>query len=167
MTTWSDAFSTGKATLYLDVTESAVNKLDNTSTVSFTLRVVGNNASFNLNSGSTWSVVIDGTTYSGTWTYDFRSDNTVTLKTGTKTITHGGDGSKSILVSGTAYGNSTIGTGTITSKSFALTSFTPGRRWDGAAMTPMSTFARFDGTTWQPLTVRKRFDGTNWVNISN
>lgn len=124
MTTWNDAFDTGKGTLYLDVTETSTNSSTNTSVVSFTLRVTGNTTSWNLNSGSTWSVVIDGTTYSGTWTYDFRSDNTVTLKTGTKTITHAADGSKSISVSGTAYGNSTIGTATITSKSFTLTDFT-------------------------------------------
>lgn len=124
MTTWSDAFSTGKATLYLDISESSTNSGANTSVVSFTLRVVGNGASWNLNSGSTWSVTIDGTAYSGTWTYDFRSDNTKTLKSGTQTITHDADGSKSIAVSGTAYGLSTIGTGTITSKTFALTDFT-------------------------------------------
>lgn len=123
MSTWPDTFDTGKATLYLDVTETSTNPGANTSVVSFTLRVVGNNASWNLNSGSTWSCVINGTTYSGTWTYDFRSDNTVTLKTGTQTITHNADGSKTIAVSGTAYGNSTIGTGTITSKNFILTDF--------------------------------------------
>jgi hypothetical protein len=123
MTQWSDAFSTGKATLYLTVTEASTDAATNTSVVSFSLSVVGNNASYNLNSGSTWSVTINGTTYSGTWTYDFRSDNTKTLKSSTQSVTHDANGSKTITVSGTAYGLSTIGTGTITSKSFTLTDF--------------------------------------------
>jgi hypothetical protein len=125
MTQWSDAFSTGKATLYLTVTETSIDAPTNTSVVSFTLSATGNNASYNLNSGSTWSISINGTPYSGSWTYDFRADNTKTIKaTTTQSVVHDADGSKTITVSATAYGLSTIGTATITAKSLVLTNHT-------------------------------------------
>jgi hypothetical protein len=122
MAQWSDAFSTGKATLYLNVTETSSDAGANTSVVTFSLTVTGNNASYNFNTGSTWSMIINGTSYSGTWTYDFRADNTKTLKgSTTQSIPHDANGSKTINVYATAYGNSTIGTAEITTKSLVLT----------------------------------------------
>ena len=123
MATYSDAFSgRSDATLYLDVTSGTSNTTANTTVVNFTLRVVGNNASWNFNNGS-YSISIDGgTAFTGSWNYDFRADNTETLRTGTKTITHLTNGNKSITVSATATdaGGSPLGTATIGNTTFVI-----------------------------------------------
>ena len=123
MPTYSDRFDSDKATLYIDVESISPNTSNNTSVVDFTLRVTGNNASWNFDPGS-YRITVDGQNYTGAWEYDFRSDNTVTLRSGTKTITHDTDGNKSIVVSGTATdaGGSPLGTATITNKTFVLDS---------------------------------------------
>ena len=126
MATYSATFSGRPAcVLYIDITETSTNPGSNQSTVSFTLRVVGNSASFNGFAGS-WNITVNGVPYNGSWTYDFRVDNTVTLTSGTQVVTHNADGSKSIDVSGTATdgnGGTPLGTATIGTQSFALTDF--------------------------------------------
>lgn len=153
MTTYSDVSSGNRGTLYIDVTDGSPNTSANTSVVSFTLRVVGNNTAWNTDPGS-YRITIDGTNYTGSWSFDFRSDNTVTLRTGTRTITHGTNGIKSIVVSGTATdaGGSVFGTATITDKTFVLNSL-PG------TPTAAPTLTRNDaGTT---VTVLSAISGTN------
>jgi len=176
MTTWSDAFSgRPEAVLYLDVTDGSPNTTSNTSVVSFTLRVVGNNASWNLSNG-TYSVTIDGTNYTGSWNYDFRVDNTETLRTGTKTITHDTNGNKSITVSATATdaGGSPLGTATITSKTFT-TNPLPGTPSAAPTLTRDSagtTITVLSATSGTTATVtdyeyRQSTDGSTWgTNVS-
>lgn len=152
MATYSDAFSSNKGTLYIDVTDGTPSASANTSVVSFTLRVVGNNASWNFDPGS-YRITVDGTDYTGSWDYDFRSDNTVTLRTGTKTITHATNGTKSITVSGTATDatGSPLGTATIGNQAFTLNPL-PGTPSAAPTLTRAST-----GTT---ITVLSQTSGT-------
>lgn len=105
----------GDGTYYIDVTETAINGTANTSTVSYTVRLVGNNTAFD---GTTrfWSVTYDGTLIGtgGSFTYDFRSNNTPTLGTGSGTVTHSANGSKTVAVVSSFTGGSASG-------NFALT----------------------------------------------
>ena len=105
MPTYSGSFSGRSAvTLNLSVSESSLNSAANTSVVSWTLYVSGNSASYNNGAGD-WAVNINGVTWSGNWTYDFRSNNTPTLASGSTTVTHNGDGSKSVYSAASASDN--------------------------------------------------------------
>lgn len=116
MPTYSTDFL-GKGTYYVDVSESSPNSGTNTSVVSFTVRLVGNNASWD---GTTryWSVTYDGVLVGpgGSFTYDFRSNNTPTLGSGFATVTHTADGSKTVAVVSGFTGGSASG-------NFVLTDF--------------------------------------------
>lgn len=154
MATYSASFSGRPAcTLYIDISDGTPDVTNNQSTVSFTLRVVGNSSSFNGFAGS-YSITVNGTPYTGSWTYDFRVDNTVTLRTGTQVITHSTNGNKSITVSGTATdgnGGTPLGTATIGSQTFDLNPL-PGTPTAGPTLTRDSA-----GTT---ITVVSQTSGT-------
>ena len=109
MATYSGIFDNNGYTLYLDVSESNVSTTNNTSVVNWTLRIVSTKSltygSWDLY-GTSYSVKIDGSTVaSGTKTYDFRTYQNLTIASGSKTITHNSDGSKSVSCSAT-FGNS-------------------------------------------------------------
>lgn len=109
MATYSGVFDNNGYTLYLDVSESNVNVSNNTSLVSWTLRIVSTKAlvygSWDLD-GTPYSVSIDGSVVaSGYKTYDFRNYQNLTISSGSKTITHNADGSRSVSCSAT-FGNS-------------------------------------------------------------
>lgn len=108
-------------TLRLTVNQTSQNIAANTSLVSWTLEAIKHPSwsSYSFSGSNTWSVNIDGFASSGTWTYDFRVVGSVTLASGSHTITHNTDGTKTISSSATAYGTS-IGTASC-SGSLALT----------------------------------------------
>lgn len=93
--------TSGSYTTTLTVTEGTYNVANNTSPVTFTLTLKKNSGTGLWNNDSCpWSININGTSYSGTFTYDFRDYSSLTLKSSTtQTITHDGDGTKSISVS--------------------------------------------------------------------
>jgi hypothetical protein len=106
MATFTDDFSGRPACiLYLVVNEGSRNIVANTSVVSWSLYVVGNNASWGLDFSSTYSVSINGVPYSGNWNYDFRSNNTRVLDGNSLTVAHNANGSKTISASATATDN--------------------------------------------------------------
>lgn len=127
MATWSNTLS-GNSNYRLDliVNQSSQNVSANTSTVSYTLNLVKTSGSgyWTNDNSLSYNVVIDGTTVaSGTTSYDFRNaiPKTITLASGTRTITHNADGTKSISCSGYA-SDSANGLGSRTvSGSLALT----------------------------------------------
>ena len=90
------------------VTESDVNINNNTSKVNVTAYIDKLSGSgYFSNDGKPWNIKIDGSTVaSGNKTYDFRNYTTLTLGSGSKTITHNSDGSKSVAIS--AYFNSIL-----------------------------------------------------------
>lgn len=93
--------TSGSYTTTLTVTEGAYDIASNTSPVTFTLTLKKNSGTGLWNNDSCpWSININGTSYSGSFTYDFRNYSSLTLKSSTtQTITHDSDGTKSISVS--------------------------------------------------------------------
>lgn len=123
---YSDGFSTRPFTLRINV--STQDDEDNNRTkVSFSLRIEppGNWYSYSFFSNP-WSVNIDGQSFSGNFTYDFRppnNNNTITIGSGTTGwISHNSDGSKSVNVRATATGSS-IGSADTGNNSFRLTTY--------------------------------------------
>lgn len=109
MATYSGGFDNSGYTLYLDVSESNVSISNNTSVVNWTLRIVSTKAlvygSWDYN-GTPYSVSIAGSVVaSGSKAYDFRNYQNLTIASGSKTITHNSDGSKSVSCSA-SFGNS-------------------------------------------------------------
>lgn len=93
--------TSGSYTTRLTVTETATSTPNNTSTVTFSLTLIKNSGTGLWNNDScSWSININGTSYNGTFTYDFRDYSSLTLKSSTtQTITHDSDGTKKIAVS--------------------------------------------------------------------
>jgi len=98
MATYSTSFL-GQGTYFVDITETAVSGTANTSTIAYTVRLVGNNASWDFDTRF-YSVTYDGVLVDagGSFTYDFRVNNTPTLGSGSKVVTHNADGSKTVAV---------------------------------------------------------------------
>ncbi len=127
MTTWSDAFSDRTThTLELVLTETSTNSGANTSVVTATLQInpPSDSSSWNLYSDqNSYSLTFDGTTYTGSFTFDFRTNrSTKVLKTVSKTVTHNADGSKSVSANGSA-DSGTLGVASISTKTLTLTDF--------------------------------------------
>jgi hypothetical protein len=122
MPTYTGTFSNrSQYQLQLILTEGTQSIANNTTQVSFTLRIVESPewGSWTANS-ATYSINIDGQTFSGSFTYDFRNYNTLNLRTGTVTIDHNNDGTKTVSASASVGGSTTIGNASA-SGSFALT----------------------------------------------
>ena len=104
------------------VTESDVNINNNTSKVNVTAYIDKlKGTGYFSNDGKPWNIKIDGSTVaSGNKTYDFRNYTTLTLGSGSKTITHNSDGSKSVAVSAYFSSSPYLGSATV-SATFNLT----------------------------------------------
>lgn len=104
------------------VTESDVNINNNTSKVNVTAYIDKlKGTGYFSNDGKPWNIKIDGTTVaSGNKTYNFTNYTTLTLGSGSKTITHNSDGSKSVAVSAYFSSSPYLGSATV-SATFNLT----------------------------------------------
>lgn len=107
MATWRKTLSSNQYyEVILNVNQTSQSIPNNTSNISWSLQVrksFGSGFWGADSTASTWSVTIDGVNVSSSSSsYDFRGGAplTKTIASGTRTITHGGDGSKSIAVSG-------------------------------------------------------------------
>lgn len=97
----------------IDASESDVSTSGNTSKVTANAYVrrtdSSSNGAYN-NSGTAWSITIDGTTTSGTSAWSTKNTTAWQfLGSASKVITHNNDGSKSITISGSHTGNSASG----------------------------------------------------------
>lgn len=128
MATYKKTFSKNSAyTLYLDVTETGYDISTNESVVSWTLRAHSDKAlqygSWEFNSSNTqYRVSINGSQVaSGYKTYDFREYKNLTIASGTATIEHDDDGTKTVACSA-SYCNSSASIGSASvSGNFGLT----------------------------------------------
>lgn len=116
MTTYDASLNNGGRgfTLRLTVTQSSQDITNNTSTLAWSLVLIKGANSYS-SWTKNWSINIDGQTSSGSIAgYDFRTYSSLTLGSGTKTVTHNADGTKTAAVSGTFDEGShvLIGTGT-------------------------------------------------------
>ena len=107
MATWRKTLSSNQYyEVILNVNQTSQNIANNTSNISWNLQVrktYGSGFWGADGTASTWTVNIDGTNVSSSSSsYDFRGGAplTKTIASGARTITHAGDGSKSIAVSG-------------------------------------------------------------------
>ena len=114
MALYSKVLSAGGGNYRLDLTvnQSSQSVANNTSSVSWSLVITKTAGSgYWSNNASSWNVNIGGQTKSGTIaSYDFRGKTSMSLGSGSFTIAHNADGTKSISVSG--YFNGNIGSGT-------------------------------------------------------
>lgn len=126
MATYSKVLSGGGGQYRLDlvVNQSSQSVANNTSTVSWSLTIYKTSGNgYSSNYTSTWSVNIGGQTQSGSITsYSFVGVTSKALGSGSFTISHNSDGTKSISASGTFNdgNNAAIGSGTA-SGTLALT----------------------------------------------
>ena len=144
----------------ITINETAIDTENNTSTVTFNF-VLGrgdySDGTANNSSGCSWSLVVNGTSYSGTTPYNFRNGSSFTLKASTSlVIPHNEDGSKTINVRGyISDEGTTLGSWYIPSSSggnFALTTI---------ARNPLLGLKR--AGSWLFGKVRAKISGT-WRN---
>ena len=93
--------SKGHHKFTLNVTQSATNIANNTSTLSFDFKISPIYTSWNFYEWNTliaYTITINGTSYTG-YIPDYDGYSIVTLKTGTQAVTHNADGTKSISYS--------------------------------------------------------------------
>ena len=112
-------------TLKFTWTQSSQSVANNTTTISWVLQLIaGSSGRISSTASKDWSVTVNGTKYSGTNTVSIANSATKTLASGTTTITHNADGTKSfsysfsqefaITFSGSSIGTkSGSGTGTL------------------------------------------------------
>lgn len=95
-------------TLRLTVTEESQDIGANRSEVDWSLRALKHPSwsSYSFSASNTWSVNVNGSVSSGTWTYDFRVSSNILIASGTINVTHNTDGTKTISSSASAYGTS-------------------------------------------------------------
>lgn len=179
MTNYDDTFSGRDARLRLTVTETSTNSAANTSVVtwSLTLSEQGDTDFYRNFHDGTYSVVIDGTTVKNItdWDYDLRGSATsVSLGSGTRTITHGTNGSKTISVSASANGQSPLGSASV-SGSLALTDFVfvpsapaaPSltRNSAGTSVTVVSAVAS-SAVSVTDYDLRWSYNGSTWTTVT-
>lgn len=140
-----DTVMGGGAILRLTVYEASQNTGANQSTDNYVLSLIkGAYASYDL-VGTTYSFNINGTTGSGSFTFDFRTTTSQTIANGPVTVTHNADGTKTISCSGTIGSTGTgIGGPATASGTFTQTPI--------LGSTPAGgTVARLSHTLTQPL----------------
>ena len=124
MALYTDSFSSGWATLQLEVTESTQSVSNNTTTLQCVLKIKKDKScsSYN-NGGATISMTINGSKLYSSSSFDIRSlsvGSTKTLATKTITVSHNGDGSKSVSCSASFKSGVGLGSASI-SKTFTCT----------------------------------------------
>lgn len=108
--------TSGSYTTTLTVNQTSQSIENNTSTLTYSLTLTKNAGTGLWNNNSCpWSITINGTTVSGTFTYDFRNYSSLTLKSSTTmTVTHNNDGTKSVSVSASVNMNNSSYVSTMT-----------------------------------------------------
>lgn len=103
MPTWSSNFPDRPFRLELRVNLSSQNTGANTSTLSWSVWIIKNSFSPSFsNNTSTFSRAIAGQTGSGSFTYDFTSNDSLQLASGTRTVTHNASGNYTAYSSASA-----------------------------------------------------------------
>lgn len=171
----SAAFSgRSNISLHMVVTESSTNQSTNTSVVSIGVYLLLDSASalpYDLGTSSTWSASVNGTPYSGSYSYDFRGQSagyTQSLLSTTQSVTHNSDGTKTISFDCSSSAASPLGSADPSAGSLALTTFYffGKRRTSSSTWVTNTTGKRWNGSSWVAMTTAKRWNGSSWVNFS-
>lgn len=135
--------------LVLTVNTTSQNQANNTSTLSYSLRVDKlSGYGYWTATGQPYSIKINGQTVkSGTWTYDFRSYSSKTIDSGSITLSHNSNGDLSVSV-GASVSMYSLGTGAISQTYTAakiprgIDTFTFYSGWDTVDETKKVTFSK-------------------------
>lgn len=99
----SGSFNVSTSNSYISGTvtwsESNVNNANNTSDVTATMKLSRTNTGYTSYGTDTFHVTINGSTHSNTLSYTLSYNSDTTMVTGTTTVTHDSDGTKSITIS--------------------------------------------------------------------
>ena len=159
--------------LRLTVTEGEADVPNNTSPVTYSLAILKGTGSgkFRTAVDSAWALNINGNIRNGATAYDFRplaQGQALVLASGTFTIPHNPDGTKTISVSGsfTDGAGNLVGSGSVAGSLVLARIPRFGKRWDGTNEIVITTAMRWDGTNEIPLTEAYRWDGTQEVRVS-
>ena len=107
---------TSHNTLKFSWSESSQSISDNTTTISWKMQLISDSyGAISSSASKDWKVVVNGKTYSGTNTVGISANTTKTLASGTTTISHNSDGTKTFSYSfsqefGITFSGSSIGT---------------------------------------------------------
>lgn len=115
MVTLLDTFSgRSQYSLRLIVTEGTIDVPNNRSIANYQLTIQETSENGSWTNGSmTWAQNIGGNTLSGSRSYDFRNYDSLLLASGSYWIPHNSDGSKSISISASVGGGTTIGSASV------------------------------------------------------
>lgn len=94
-----DVWVSNQITLRFNWSQSSQSVASNNSVVSWNLQVVSSRGSISSSASKSWSVTVNGTNYSGTNTVGVGTNATKTLASGSTTIGHNADGSKTFSFS--------------------------------------------------------------------
>lgn len=94
-----DVWVSNQITLRFNWSQSSQSVANNNSVVSWNLQVVSSGGSISSGASKSWSVTVNGTNYSGTNTVSVSTNATKTLASGSTTIGHNADGTKSFSFS--------------------------------------------------------------------
>lgn len=169
MATYDTALAAAGYILRLTVTEGTPNVAANTSPITWSLVIIKGSGTGKFTSYTvSWNVNIGGITDSGTLAgYNFASYSTLTLGSGTGTITHNPDGTKTISVSGTFDESDPapeLGDAT-SSGSLALTNIPRGPKAEHNGAWAQSTLQVEHNGAWVQGLVYAEFNGA-WVQAA-
>ena len=94
-----DVWVSNQITLRFNWSQSSQSIANNNSVVSWNLQLIASGGSISSSASKAWNVTVNGTNYSGTNTVGISSGTTKTLASGSTTITHNADGTKSFSFS--------------------------------------------------------------------
>ena len=94
-----DVWVSNQITLRFNWSQSSQSIANNNSVVSWNLQLIASGGSISSSTSKSWAVTVNGTNYSGTNTVGISSGTTKTLASGSTTIAHNADGTKSFSFS--------------------------------------------------------------------
>ena len=94
-----DVWVSNQITLRFNWSQSSQSIANNNSVVSWSLQLIASGGSISSSASKSWSVTVNGSNYSGTNTVGVSNGQTKTLASGSTTIAHNADGTKSFSFS--------------------------------------------------------------------
>ena len=94
-----DVWVSNQITLRFNWSQSSQSIANNNSVVSWSLQLIASGGSISSSASKSWSVTVNGTNYSGTNTVGVSTNTTKTLASGSTTIAHNADGTKTFSFS--------------------------------------------------------------------
>ena len=94
-----DVWVSNQITLRFNWSQSSQSIANNNSVVSWSLQLIASGGSISSSASKSWSVTVNGSNYSGTNTVGISNGQTKTLASGSTTIAHNADGTKSFSFS--------------------------------------------------------------------